>query len=56
MKVEIKASGTMVIKPETELEAYALQKWAGDNIDEERTDLDLVIMAITCDPGQTEVE
>jgi hypothetical protein len=32
MKAEIKASGNLVIKAENELEAYALKKWAEDNL------------------------
>ena len=31
MKVEIKPSGVMVVRAETELESYALYKWLQDN-------------------------
>ena len=31
MKVKICASGTMLVASESELEAYALQKWLEDN-------------------------
>jgi len=33
MKVEIKKDGILNISAETELEAYALEKWCDDNID-----------------------
>jgi hypothetical protein len=35
MKCDITASGKLIIKSETEIEAYALHQWANSNFDED---------------------
>ncbi len=43
MKVELKANGVMVVKPENELESYALRVWWKKH-NEDRGEVDEVLL------------
>ena len=45
MKCEIKQCGSIHITPETELEAYALNKWADENMTNEKVQKHLILEA-----------